>query len=165
MSGVALAKASERAYKAALRLSRGNSTDAEDAAQEAVLRFLDRKPEYKGEAALRGWFSLVGANIQRDRFRRKYDHEPKDRVYSREVDRFGPMDRPIREREMAEAVDAALAKLPPAFQDVIRLRFAEDATYREIAATLGVPVGTVMSRLFRSMRLLRSYLSSWKDDV
>jgi RNA polymerase sigma factor (sigma-70 family) len=55
-------------------------------------------------------------------------------------------------------VQAAIEALPPVFREVIVLRELEDLSYEEIARIAGVPAGTVMSRLSRGRRLLRTHL-------
>jgi RNA polymerase sigma-70 factor (ECF subfamily) len=60
-----------------------------------------------------------------------------------------------------EDVLAALRRLPRAFQEVVILADIEDMSYREIAAAINVPVGTVMSRISRGRKLLRTGLASY----
>jgi RNA polymerase sigma-70 factor (ECF subfamily) len=60
--------------------------------------------------------------------------------------------------ENVRLVNAALAKLPPEYREVLVLREMEDLSYREIAAIADVPVGTVMSRLARGRRRLAALL-------
>jgi RNA polymerase sigma-70 factor (ECF subfamily) len=55
-------------------------------------------------------------------------------------------------------VNAALARLPTAFREVVVLRDIEDLSYRDIAAIANIPIGTVMSRLARGRKLMLAYL-------
>jgi len=71
-----------------------------------------------------------------------------------------PLAAVLRE-ERAGALDAALAALAPDFREVLVLREIEDLSYREIAAVIGAPVGTVMSRLARARAALAA---GWTDD-
>jgi RNA polymerase sigma-70 factor (ECF subfamily) len=61
--------------------------------------------------------------------------------------------------ETRQRIDAAIARLPAPFREVVVLRDIEDLSYKEIADVAGVPIGTVMSRLARGRRLLMSYLA------
>ncbi len=60
-----------------------------------------------------------------------------------------------------EEVLGALERLPPAFQEVVILADVEEMSYKEIAAAIDVPMGTVMSRISRGRRLLRGELASY----
>ena len=64
-----------------------------------------------------------------------------------------------------EAVEAAIAELPPPFRDVAILVDVEDQTYETAAQILGVPLGTVRSRLFRARRILQEKLLSHAQDA
>lgn len=164
MSGTALAKVSQGAYRAALRFSRGNEADAEDAAQESVLRFLIKKPEFRDEAKLRGWFSLVGANVSISKLRHQKVCDRKDRTYTLDSDRFGPTDQPALRNELADIVDAAIEKLVPRDQELVRRRYFDGETYSEIAAGMSIPLGTVMSGLSRTGKRLRRLLARFLSD-
>jgi len=63
-------------------------------------------------------------------------------------------------KEQGLAVTAVVASLPEAFREVLVLKDIEDMSYREIAEVVGVPVGTVMSRLSRARKL---FATAWKD--
>ena len=155
MSGAALSKLSQSAFRAALRTSRGNESDAEDAAQEALLRYLVNKPTVNNDAQIRGWFGAVGANITRSKLRHKQVCDRHDRKYTLETERFGPADAPAIRNEMADQLDAALAKLPMSYQQILRLRYIEGESMLETAKIMGIPLGTVMSRTHRALRELR----------
>ena len=66
---------------------------------------------------------------------------------------------PVPQQLTDEEVLAALRRIPPQYQEIIVLCDVEEMTYKEIADALGVPVGTVMSRLHRGRALLRAELS------
>ncbi len=66
------------------------------------------------------------------------------------------MTRPAETRALAEAID----QLPPLHRTILVLRAVHELRYEEIAETLGIPVGTVMSRLNRARRALRDLLAS-----
>jgi RNA polymerase sigma-70 factor, ECF subfamily len=67
--------------------------------------------------------------------------------------------------EIASAVDAAIADLPPVFRDVVVLVDVNDRSYEEASRVLGVPVGTIRSRLFRARRILQTRLLDHARDL
>ena len=64
----------------------------------------------------------------------------------------------MSERRDARHVDAAIARLPPAYREIVILREMDEMSYREIADIVGVPIGTVMSRLARGRQMLQTAL-------
>ena len=78
-----------------------------------------------------------------------------------DIDRLSDTSTPehiIIQGQSVEGLRAALMKLPPAFREVIMLKDIEDMSYKTIASILGVPIGTVTSRLARARDLLRTRL-------
>ena len=78
-------------------------------------------------------------------------------------DRIGqtiPFVPPVPEELTDDDILAALARIPQRFQEVILLSDVQQLTYKEIASALGIPIGTVMSRLHRGRALLRSTLAT-----
>jgi len=67
--------------------------------------------------------------------------------------------------DLSEAIDRAIAELPDAFRDVVLLIDVNDQSYETAAAALGVPIGTVRSRLFRARRLLQETLINHARDA
>jgi len=68
---------------------------------------------------------------------------------------------PVPQQLRDEDVLAALETVPPQYREVVLLADVEEFAYKEIAGTLGIPVGTVMSRLSRGRRLLRAALTQF----
>ena len=67
--------------------------------------------------------------------------------------------------ELGDALRAAMGKLPEEYREVVALSDVHDQSYQAIAAVLGVPVGTVKSRLFRGRRLLQESLLAYARDA
>jgi RNA polymerase sigma-70 factor (ECF subfamily) len=67
--------------------------------------------------------------------------------------------------DLSEAIDRAIAELPDVFRDVVLLIDVNDQSYETAALTLGVPIGTVRSRLFRARRLLQEALIAHARDA
>jgi RNA polymerase sigma-70 factor (ECF subfamily) len=70
---------------------------------------------------------------------------------------------PVPQHLSDEDVLAALEKIPIKYRDVVLLADVQEFSYKEVASTLGVPVGTVMSRLSRGRKLLRTELTGFAE--
>jgi RNA polymerase sigma-70 factor (ECF subfamily) len=161
----------DAAYNLARWLLR-NPTDAEDVAQEACLRAFRSFDEFRGGDA-KPWLLAIVRNTSFTWLaRRKRDAatEPyEDSVQAAEA--AGPVGLadppPTPEQELLraaerETVHRALAALPIEFRETVVLRELEGLSYREIAAVVDVPLGTVMSRLARGRALLHQALTAYR---
>jgi RNA polymerase sigma factor (sigma-70 family) len=151
---------SARVFRLALRLT-GDRHDAEDLTQEVFVRVFRSLASYT-PGTFEGWLHRITTNLFLDMVRRKqrirFDALPDDagdRLASRE---------PSPEHLLVDSgldpdVEAALAALPPDFRAAVVLCDIEGLSYEEIAATLGVKLGTVRSRIHRGRALLRAALA------
>lgn len=154
-------------YAFALHLSR-KPVDAEDLVQETVLKAFERLDQLQDRGAFRSWIFRILYNTCLDRFRVRGREvlledptELGDRERTEELieEPFpNPGDERALERFFTDEVAQALRKLPEAYRATVLLSDVLDWTYREIAAALGVPVGTVMSRLSRGREQLKRRL-------
>jgi RNA polymerase sigma-70 factor (ECF subfamily) len=145
-------------YNVAYRLS-GNDDDARDLVQESLLR-VRRGLETYQPGSLEGWLARIVTNVFLDEVRRK--RRRPEQALPDDPDFVLP---PVAAADVAassaglsDEVQAALAALPEEFRVPVVMRDVADQTYEDIAASLGVPVGTVRSRLHRGRRLLRTAL-------
>ena len=156
----------EPLYATALRLTR-NPADAQDLVQDTLVkafRFADR---FERGTNLKAWLYTILHNTWRNR-RRDAARDAVD-VDSERVDEAatvadGPTaaDTPERIllRDTLDAeLQAALDELPEAFRQAVWLRDVEEFSYAEIAEMLGIPIGTVMSRISRGRHALHQALS------
>ena len=123
----------------------GDPQLAEDAAQEAFIRAWQKLPGYKPRSPFRNWLFRIATNVALDTLRRE-----RETVELEAVQLQTPNASPessYDHTEQAELVRAAVLALPPASRAVLVLREYEGLSYRQIAETLGIPIGTVMSRL------------------
>ena len=141
--------------------------DAQDIVQDAFLRAFDAFDGLRGDNA-RPWLLAIVRNTcftwlahNRPGLRQVPYDEEMHAVADLDAD---PERLALRAGERAR-IDAALARLPEEFREVVVLRELEDLSYREIAAVLAVPMGTVMSRLARGRRLLARYLTADEDGA
>jgi RNA polymerase sigma-70 factor, ECF subfamily len=147
------------AYNLARWLLR-NDHEAEDAVQEACLRGLKYIDNYRGENA-RAWLLAIVRNACFDRMRGAAGIATLDDD-ALEV----PDAAPDPEARLIQSRDAALLNrliegLPPDYRAVLVLRELEELSYQEIAQVMGIPIGTVMSRLSRARGLLQK---SWRRE-
>jgi len=123
----------------------GDPQLAEDAAQEAFIRAWQKLPGYKPRSPFRNWLFRIATNVALDTLRREQETVELEAVQL-QTPNASPESRYDR-TEQAELVRAAVLALPPASRAVLVLREYEGLSYRQIAETLGIPIGTVMSRL------------------
>jgi RNA polymerase sigma-70 factor, ECF subfamily len=139
-----------------------DGADAEDAVQECYLRALRHFDTYRGPA-MKPWLFAILRNICRGEFARR-SSAPLTMEGETEGDedasplwqeaQASPEIEMVRQGD-AETIRRFVAELPDAFREAIVLREINDLSYREIADVVGVPVGTVMSRLARARAMLR----------
>jgi len=142
-------------YTVAYRLT-GNEDDARDLVQETLLRVRTGLRTYK-PGSMEGWLSRIATNVFLDDVRRR-KRRPLD-LLPDDPDRVVPPDLAADEALAAEVlpdeVQAAIARLPPDFRVAVVLSDVVGLSYAEIGENLGVPIGTVRSRIHRGRSLLR----------
>lgn len=127
-------------------------TDVDDGVQEVRLRVLERAPA--DVTSIEAWAAVVATNYAIDRARAtKRSDEVVDRLRLVTSETVDPPDVALR-----EAIAHALAELDPDLRAVAVLRFYADLPTNDIAAQLGIPTGTVKSRLHRAVTELRRAL-------
>jgi RNA polymerase sigma-70 factor (ECF subfamily) len=138
-------------------------SDAEDAVQECYLRALRHFDSWRN-SEIKPWLFAILRNVCRVEYERRsrglvYDlnMEPDqvdDAIPAWREAQESPETATLRKLE-AETIRGLVAALPAAFREAIVLRELNELSYREIASIVGVPVGTVMSRLARGRAMLR----------
>lgn len=121
----------------------GSESIGREAADEALTRAFERWTEVSGYGNPEGWVYRVGLNWARSGFRRRRD-VPTDR----------PPDRPHRDPIPHPELEPALLRLPLRQRAVVVLRYYNDWSLDDIARALGIPIGTVKSRLNRALTSL-----------
>ena len=145
----------------------GDANLAEDAAQEAFIRAWQHLPSYrprspsiykgKRSGSFRNWVYRIATNVALDALRRERETVDVDELPLPSLEE-GP-EAVFEERERGKLVQRAVLALPAASRSVLVLREYEGLSYREIAETLAIPIGTVMSRLNYARRRLRESLA------
>ena len=158
------------AYRVAYRLL-GNEADALDAVQDAFVKALTRLPSFQGRSSFKTWLLRVVSNSALDLGRQRGRRETisMDGAGPKRREEFEPMTHPAPDAELERAdlrrkVYEALLQIPPVQRQTFVLHAEAELSYREIAETLGISIGTVMSRLFYTRQRLRALLSSWVEN-
>ena len=121
--------------------------EALDAVQTAVCRALERQDSLRDPGAVKTWFGRILTNVCRDALRRRGRVVP----FPEDGEEPGREDPEPPDESLARRVDA----LPPEVGTVIRLRFYEELTLREIGEVTGQNINTVKSRLYAGLKRLR----------
>ncbi len=162
-------------YAAALRLTR-NGKDAEDLVQDAVLRAYRFFDKFERGTNFRAWLFKILTNTFINRYRRTVKERAlvegpeqeavQQQFVSRDAaDHAADPERHFFDRLVSDDVVKAIDALPIDFRMVVILADLQEFSYKEIADILDIPVGTVMSRLFRGRRLLEKALLAYAAEA
>jgi RNA polymerase sigma-70 factor (ECF subfamily) len=146
----------DRLFRHAMWLER-NRSNAEDLVQETLSQALQSFHRFTPGTNCRAWLLSIMQHVRANR-QRKRGAIIESSVDERAAD-IVPFVPPIPDAVTDEDMLLALEQIPPHHQEVILLCDVEEMTYKEIAAALGIPIGTVMSRLHRGRELLRTELA------
>lgn len=155
-----------RIHRMLTSLTRNEDT-ALDLTQETFVRAIQALPDFNMTSSFYTWIYRIARNLALDRFRRKktagHQSEYNDGVGQTTAAGLGqtvPLEpsRAVAAQESLDVVRAALDELRPEYREIILLREVEDMSYEEISETLGLKMGTVMSRLFQARMKLREIL-------
>lgn len=139
----------------------GDPTTADDVVQDAIERALKFAKQYVRGTNLRAWVHQILFSVFITRYRRSRRDKSALRALAADPcawtmpERFSAPDASV---SLTTRTQRTLDALPEAFRSVLKLVDLDELTYREAAIELGVPVGTVMSRLHRGRKLLASQL-------
>mgnify|MGYP001812857823 CR=1 FL=1 len=158
-------------YGLALRLSGGDEPRAEDLVQEAVLKAYRAWDRFEIGTNCRAWLMTILRNTFINQFRQQktrpspvefeqiaerpssdalYDADPEGQIFDRMID---------------DQVIAAIDELPDEFRIAVVLSDLEGLSYQEVAELMGIPVGTVKSRLFRARKRLQERLYAYAVEM
>ena len=159
-------------YRFALSLTR-NEADADDIVQETYLRAYRSWHTFERGSDARRWLFTICRNAflrTRERARHQVELEDGDveAVASEVAENTGSSsgdERLLTRLDLGPALSDALAKLAEPFRSAVTLVDVEDQSYEAAAEILGVPIGTVRSRLFRGRRLLQQMLTEYARDA
>jgi RNA polymerase sigma-70 factor (ECF subfamily) len=143
---------------ASYRLARAivhDPADAEDAVQDALVRAWRKWPTLRDQGLFEHWFTRILVNTCRDHLRRR---AVRPTAAAAQLAGIPSRDDPLAATHEREAMGAAMAMLSPEQRIVVALRFYRDLPVDEIARRLGVPSGTVQSRLHYALKRLNELI-------
>jgi RNA polymerase sigma factor (sigma-70 family) len=129
-----------------------SEADAEDVFQEAFTRTYERLDQLREDEAIRPWLGQLTRRLSIDRLRSRAREVPEEQLLDLRADDV------VARLDEALAIQQALAELPAACRDVLVRFFLRDESYRAIGEELGIPPGTVASRISRCLARLREQL-------
>ncbi|MBD3382560.1 MAG: sigma-70 family RNA polymerase sigma factor [candidate division Zixibacteria bacterium] len=152
----------KKAYYLALKLV-GDPADAMDISQEAFIRVYNARKRYDQDRSFFSWFYTIIANLCKNhlkklRVRADYKRSTQDEARAGSGERALSPDLLVEADETREQVWEAIEKLSFEHREIIVLRHFEDMSYEEIAESLGIPVGSVMSRLYYARKKMKEEL-------
>jgi len=154
----------------AFRVARGilrNTADAEDVAQEALLRAYKSFDRLRDHNKFRGWLVRISFRLALDRLRSTKRREQRDTLWAEPAH----VPAPVTAEDVAASnqfqahLDRALEELPEKLRLVLLLSAMDGYTIEEIASMLGVPLGTVKSRIFIARKKLAEKLRCHADTI
>jgi RNA polymerase sigma-70 factor (ECF subfamily) len=155
-----------RLFRLAMWFERDRS-EADELVQETMMQALRSFHRFQPGTNCGAWLTAILQHVRSNR-RRARHRSPLINDTDARISRTAHVMPPVPQELTDEEVLAALRRIPVRYQEVVMLSDVEELTYKEIAGRVGIPVGTVMSRLHRGRRLLRSELtgttvvSSWR---
>ena len=154
----------DRAYMAALGILRDPDAAA-DAVQEATVRTLRAKERYNPDYPFYPWFYRILKNYCLDLLARR-KRRPQVSDPGAVIERLpsgARTDESLILRQRDAAIHRAIETLSETHREILHLRHWQDLSYEEIADVLDIPIGTVMSRLYRARRALQRRLDADPD--
>ena len=141
----------------------GDAEIAQDMAQEAFIRAWIHLPNYRPRSPFRNWLYRIASNATLDLLRRERETVDVDNLPLPESSEG--MEAMLEAHDRSAIIREAVLGLPPASRSVLVLREYEDLSYREIAETLSIPIGTVMSRLSYARKCLSAVLEPYLKEA
>jgi RNA polymerase sigma-70 factor, ECF subfamily len=136
---------------------------AEELAQETLLTVWRKAKLYAGEkGSATTWIFTIARNLRIDRLRREFPWQELPEGHDETASDDTPPDEAVSERERQVKVQAALAALPPDQHEVVALSYLEGLSHSEIADRLGLPLGTVKSRMRLAYAKIRESVEELK---
>jgi RNA polymerase sigma-70 factor (ECF subfamily) len=157
----------DQLYRIALRLS-GSQQTAEELVQETYLRAFRGWRGYRPGSNLAAWLATILRNVFLDEARKQsrrptqesFEDTSEYYLYNHLSEAGAEPQEAVLNRLSGGAIAEALGDIPPTFREVVVLVDIGDFSYQDAADILGVPIGTVMSRLHRGRRALKQALAS-----
>jgi RNA polymerase sigma-70 factor (ECF subfamily) len=159
-------------FGVAMRICRNPDT-AKDLVQETLMRAMIAWSSFEPGSNLRAWLFRIRTNAFINGYRKRRRHQrfaaerPGDALialYGRDQDHTDDVAVTLYADELGDEVESALGKLGNDYRDVVERADLKGQKYKDIADELDVPIGTVMSRLFRARRVLEAELADYASS-
>jgi RNA polymerase sigma-70 factor (ECF subfamily) len=147
-----------------------DSTEAEDAAQEAMIKAYRALGSFRGDAKFSTWLTTITLNEARSRLRKSARVRVESLDDTGQEEDFTPFlvadwreipSETLEREELAQQIQNAIEGLPPSYREVFLLRDKEEMSIEEIAQALGVTANLVKVRLFRARMMLQKQLAPY----
>jgi RNA polymerase sigma-70 factor (ECF subfamily) len=138
----------------------GDSVFSEDIGQEVFIKLYYSLPDFRGEAKLSTYIQKIAVNLtlneikRRKRFFSMFSQKGNSEMYEFEVADVDNQEK----REATETVNRALMSLEPKFRIIVSMRMLQGYSTKETAEILGLPLGTILSRLSRAREQLKNVI-------
>lgn len=139
----------------------GDPDEARDLVQETFVKALRGLGSFQEGTNFRAWMFRILRNTfltSRTGLDRRMTEQEDETGFDEAVVTLDTPELAVIRQADAEMVQQAIAKLTPAFREVLLLADIEEMKYQEVAEALGIPIGTVMSRLARARKHVREYI-------
>ena len=157
--GLLVERFSRYVYAIAAQGFRLSDQDAEDVFQETFARAYERLDQLRDDTAVRPWLAQLTRRLCLDRLQRADRGEVQADVEPRDLDNT------LERLDEAFAVRQSLETLPQPCREILDRFFARDESYRTIGDELGLPAGTIASRISRCLAKLRAVLEGRQEDA
>ncbi|HJX83034.1 MAG TPA: sigma-70 family RNA polymerase sigma factor [Candidatus Angelobacter sp.] len=139
----------------------GNPDEARDLVQETFVKALKAFASFQAGTNFRAWMFRILRNTfltSRTGLERRNTSQQDEDGYDEAVVSYETPELAIMRQADTELVQVSIARLSPIFQEVLLLADIEEMKYQEVAETLAIPIGTVMSRLARARKQVREHI-------
>ena len=133
----------------------GDTPEAVDVGQEVFIRFYEALDKFRGESAVGTYLIRIGINLSLNEIKRK----KRRRLFFLPIEDGLAVKAAEEQTDMKEILNAEIKRLDAEFQTVVTLRMIEGFSTEETAEILGIPLGTVLSRLSRAQKKLKLTLA------
>lgn len=156
-----IVKYGKRLYGLCLSLCR-DPDHAQDLYQETWLRVIQKLDQYDNQLEFEGWLTRICVNLYRDQLRKRNRNRIFDAFSTREAKDTLLESIPAKENEDHRDLHQAVGRLPDKLRITVLLYYFRDLDIQSTAAALGVPPGTVKSRLHKAKKLLKEVM---QDEI
>ena len=140
----------------------GRREGLEDMAQEVFLRLFRALPQFRREASVSTFLYRIVVNVVNDEFRRLEKARLAVSIEDHELtSQWADPEHALERDQLQRAVDDALLRLSAPDRAILILHYQEERSYEEIAAILGLPMGTVKTNLYRARQRLKVMMEEW----